>query len=99
MPVCARMHRRSQPIKTRENGSIVGILLTCAKFHFVDLGDLPWLQEQKLACPVNMLGTVDVYQTTHHQRGQRIAKRREDDRQHGTDWPMPGALAPLDGAA
>lgn len=49
-----------------ENGSSVGILLTYNKFHFADLGDLPWLQEQQLACPVNMLGTVDVYQTTHH---------------------------------
>ena len=49
-----------------ENGSSVGILLTYNKFRFVDLGDLPWLQEQQLACPVNMLGTVDVYLTTHH---------------------------------
>jgi beta-lactamase superfamily II metal-dependent hydrolase len=49
-----------------ENGSSVGTLLTYGKFRFVDLGDLPWYQEQLLACPVNMLGTVDVYQTTHH---------------------------------
>jgi len=49
-----------------ENGSSVGILLTYNKFRFADLGDLPWLQEQQLACPVNMLGTVDVYLTTHH---------------------------------
>ena len=49
-----------------ENGSSVGILLTYNRFRFVDLGDLPWLQEQQLACPLNMLGTVDVYLTTHH---------------------------------
>ncbi len=49
-----------------ENGSSIGTLVTYNRFRFVDLGDLPWLQEQQLACPVNMLGTVDVYLTTHH---------------------------------
>ena len=49
-----------------ENGSSVGIVLSYGPFRFVDLGDLPWLQEQQLACPVNMIGPVDVYQTTHH---------------------------------
>jgi beta-lactamase superfamily II metal-dependent hydrolase len=54
------------PDQDPENGSSVGTLLTYGKFRFVDLGDLPWYQEQQLACPVNMIGTVDVYQTTHH---------------------------------
>lgn len=58
--------QQKQTDQDPENGSSVGILLTYNKFRFVDLGDLPWLQEQQLACPVNMLGTVDVYQTTHH---------------------------------
>lgn len=49
-----------------ENGSSVGIVLSYGAFRFVDLGDLPWLQEQQLACPANMIGPVDVYQTTHH---------------------------------
>jgi len=49
-----------------ENGSSVGIVLGYGPFRFVNLGDLPWLQEQQLACPVNMIGPVDVYQTTHH---------------------------------
>src|SRR5579864_670441 len=50
----------------QENGSSVGILLAYNKFRFLDIGDLPWLQEQQLACPENMLGKVDVYLTTHH---------------------------------
>jgi len=49
-----------------ENGFSVGIVLSYGPFRFVNLGDLPWLQEQQLACPVNMIGPVDVYQTTHH---------------------------------
>jgi competence protein ComEC len=49
-----------------ENSASVGILLKYGKFRFVDLGDLPWYQEQLLACPTNMLGHIDVYQTTHH---------------------------------
>jgi len=49
-----------------ENGASVGIVLSYGPFRFVNLGDLPWLQEQQLACPVNMIGAVDVYQTTHH---------------------------------
>jgi competence protein ComEC len=54
------------PDQDPENGSSVGILLKYGPFRFIDLGDLPWYQEQQLACPQNMLGTVDVYQTTHH---------------------------------
>ena len=49
-----------------ENNQSVGFLLTYGKFKFLDLGDLPWLYEQKLACPQNLIGTVDLYQTTHH---------------------------------
>jgi competence protein ComEC len=49
-----------------ENNQSVGFLLTYGKFKFLDLGDLPWLMEQQLACPQNLIGTVDLYQTTHH---------------------------------
>jgi beta-lactamase superfamily II metal-dependent hydrolase len=57
---------QKKPDQDPENGSSVGTLLTYGKFRFLDLGDLPWFQEQLLACPVNMLGHVDIYQTTHH---------------------------------
>src|SRR5260370_39654118 len=42
------------------------MMITFGKFRLVDLGDLYWNQEYDLACPNNLLGTVDVYMTTHH---------------------------------
>ena len=49
-----------------ENAHSVGFILTYGKFRLSDLGDLYWNEEHDLACPVNKLGTVDVYMTTHH---------------------------------
>ena len=57
-----------QPLKpdSGENAHSIGIVLTYGSFRLVDLGDLYWNQEHDLACPVNKLGVVDVYMTTHH---------------------------------
>ena len=49
-----------------ENNQSLGFVLRYGKFDFLDLGDLPWDYEIPLVCPINRLGKVDVYQTTHH---------------------------------
>ena len=49
-----------------ENARGVGVLLTYGKFKFLNLIDLDWAKEMELACPVNKLGKVTVYQTGRH---------------------------------
>jgi competence protein ComEC len=53
-------------VDTTENILSLGFLLTYGKFKFLDLGDLTWTKEMELACPVNKLGEVTLYQATHH---------------------------------
>ena len=57
--------QKKDPDKT-ENGRCLGFLLGYGKFKFLDLGDLTWDKEMELACPVNKLGTVTLYQATMH---------------------------------
>lgn len=49
-----------------ENAQSVGSVIRYGHFRTVDLGDLLWNWELRLACPINRLGTVDVMLTTHH---------------------------------
>jgi competence protein ComEC len=49
-----------------ENARSVGMVITYGQFRMLDLGDLTWNKEHDLVCPNNLLGTVDVYLTTHH---------------------------------
>jgi competence protein ComEC len=44
----------------------VGVLVTYGKFRFLDLGDLTKKKELELACPKNLIGTVDLFLVTHH---------------------------------
>jgi competence protein ComEC len=49
-----------------ENGRSVGVVIRYGTFRTIDLGDLTWNHEHDLACPNNLVGTVDLYLTTHH---------------------------------
>jgi competence protein ComEC len=63
-PLCN--NAQTKPEDRTENSRSVGFLLAYGKFTFLDLGDLTWDREMMLACPVNKIGTVSLYQATHH---------------------------------
>jgi competence protein ComEC len=49
-----------------ENSQSTGSLVRFGEFSTIDLGDLLIAQELDLVCPVNRVGTVDLYITSHH---------------------------------
>jgi beta-lactamase superfamily II metal-dependent hydrolase len=53
-------------VDATENARSLGTLITFGKFRFLDLGDLTKKKELELACPNNLLGTVDLFLVTHH---------------------------------
>lgn len=63
-PLC-KDAKQKDPDKS-ENSRCAGFLLTYGKMKFLDVGDLTWDKEMALACPVNKLGTVTLFQATHH---------------------------------
>jgi competence protein ComEC len=63
-PYCAS--EPAPPEDSSENARSVGLMITYGKFRFLDLGDLSKKKELDLVCPKNLLGTVDLYQVTHH---------------------------------
>jgi beta-lactamase superfamily II metal-dependent hydrolase len=54
------------PEQDPDNDQSVGFVLKFGKFKFIDMGDLTWNYEQKLVCPNNLIGKVDLFQTSHH---------------------------------
>ena len=65
-PLCEGAVQKTPDPRQPENTMSVGTLLTYGKFRFLNLGDLTWDRELMLACPVNKIGTVSLFQATHH---------------------------------
>ncbi|MGA7909719.1 MAG: MBL fold metallo-hydrolase [Candidatus Sulfotelmatobacter sp.] len=71
-PYCAA--EPEAPADASENARSLGVLITYGRFRFLDLGDLTKKKELELACPNNLIGTVDLYLTTHHGLDESNAK-------------------------
>ena len=54
------------PVDQTENLRSLGTIIIFGKLQILDLGDLTWDKETELMCPVNRLGTVDIYIVSHH---------------------------------
>ena len=63
-PLCTNAVR--QEPAGPENIRMVGLSLTYGDFKFASLGDLDWSREMELACPVNKMGTVNLYTINRH---------------------------------
>jgi catechol 2,3-dioxygenase-like lactoylglutathione lyase family enzyme len=61
---CAAVERRQ--VDVSEDAQSTGVVLNFGKFRFADLGDLTWNVSNGLFCPVNKIGTVDLYLVTRH---------------------------------
>lgn len=61
-----RDHVPKTDLRAVENDEAVSIVVRYGNFTFLELADLIWNDEQRLVCPDNLLGTVDVYHTSGH---------------------------------
>jgi len=63
-PLCADAEQKESA--GPENARGVGVLLTYGNFKYLNLIDLDWSKEMELACPIDKLGKVTLYQTGRH---------------------------------
>jgi beta-lactamase superfamily II metal-dependent hydrolase len=64
-PLCADAAAKEEDPADEDRHS-VGVVVRHGRFRSMQLGDLTWNKELELVCPSNLLGTVDVYQTSAH---------------------------------
>jgi beta-lactamase superfamily II metal-dependent hydrolase len=63
-PACSTTETR--PADKTENARSLGTIITFGAVRILDLGDLTWDKEWGLVCPINKLGSVDIFIVSHH---------------------------------
>ena len=57
---------KQPPEDHSENEFSQGFAMKFGKFRALDLGDIPFVEEVALTCPVNKIGKIDFFIATHH---------------------------------
>jgi beta-lactamase superfamily II metal-dependent hydrolase len=65
-PACAEFKARDDSDTQAENKQSVGVVYTFGKYRSVNLGDFTFNEEEQLMCPVNPIGHVSLFLTSHH---------------------------------
>jgi competence protein ComEC len=67
-PACTNFTPRTDKSNLRDpdDAQSVGSVIQLGEFRAIDLGDLWWTKELELMCPVNPIGSVDVFFATCH---------------------------------
>ncbi len=63
-PYCAGF--KPPPVNRTENAQSIGSYIAFGNFRLLYLGDLPATKEFELMCPVNRIGSVDLFVVSHH---------------------------------
>jgi len=88
-PYCPSSNTES--VDQTENGQSIGIVVTYGNFRVLHLGDFSANKEFELMCPINRIGTVDIFVVSHHgQPNSKYPTLGTRDRIAGSDheqWP------------
>lgn len=72
-PLCATNAQAASIERDVEDDQSIGLLFQFGKFRMLDLADLEAHLSHELVCPVNLIGTVDVYHVNVHGQFKGIA--------------------------
>lgn len=72
-PLCGRFPQKDALASDIEDDRSVGLVISMGKFRMLDLADLEAHLTHDLACPANLIGTVDVYNVNVHGQFKGIA--------------------------